>query len=104
MSKVISEDVSTAIRNRVQPDPDYDEMAERLDEIGLSVTRHSRRWFTIHKGDTDIVEVYVNRYTALNSVDTDLIAEEVGKLLAKKKKFAESHQNSWDARWNKQKR
>ena len=43
MSKVINEDVSTAIRNRVQPDPDYDAMAERLDEIGLSVTRHSRR-------------------------------------------------------------
>lgn len=104
MSKVINEDVSTSIRNRVQPDPDYDEMAERLDEIGLSVTRHSRRWFTIHKGDTDIVEVYVNRYTALNGIDTDLIAEEVGKLLAKKRKFAESHQNSWGARWNKQKR
>nr|DAJ82436.1 MAG TPA: hypothetical protein [Caudoviricetes sp.] len=29
-SKVINDDVSTAIRNRVQPDPDYDEMAERL--------------------------------------------------------------------------
>ena len=104
MSKVINEDVSTSIRNRVRPDHDYDEMAERLDEIGLSVTRHSRRWYTVHKGDTDIVEVYVNRYTALNGVDTDIIAEEVGKLLAKKKKFAESHQDSWDARWSKQKR
>lgn len=104
MAEVINDDVSTAIRNRVQPDPDYDEMAERLGEIGLSVVRHSRRWFTIRKDGTDIVEVYVNRYTALNGVDTDLIAGEVGKLLAKKKKFAESHQNSWDARWNKQKR
>ena len=103
-SKVINDDVSTAIRNRVQPDPDYNEMAERLDEIGLSVVRHSRRWFTIRKEDTDIVEVYINRYTALNGIDTDLITEEVGKLLARKRKFAESHQNSWDARWSKQKR
>lgn len=104
MTGVINDDVSTAIRNRVQPDPDYDEMAEALDEAGLSVVRHSRRWFTIRKGETDIVEVYVNRYTALNGVDTDLVAEEVGRLLAKKRAFAESHQNSWDARWNKQKR
>ena len=104
MAKVINDDVSTAIRNRVQPDPDYDEMAEQLDEVGLSVVRHSRRWFTIRKDDTDIVEVYVNRYTALNGVDTDLIAQEVGKLLACKRKFAESHQNSWDARWSKKKR
>ena len=104
MAEVINDEVSTAIRNRVQPDPDYDEMAERLGEIGLSVVRHSRRWFTIRKDDTDIVEVYVNRYTALNGVDTDLIAEEVGKLLTRKRKFAESHQNSWGARWNKKKR
>ena len=104
MAEVINDDVSTAIRNRVQPDPDYDEMAEALDKAGLSVVRHSRRWFTIRKKETDIVEVYVNRYTALNGVDIDLIAEEVGKLLSKKKAFAESHQNSWDARWNKQKR
>lgn len=104
MAEVINDDVSTAIRNRVQPDADYDKMADRLDEAGLSVVRHSRRWFTIRKDDTDIVEVYVNRYTALNGVDTDLIAQEVGKLLARKRKFAESHQNSWDARWNKKKR
>ncbi len=104
MSKVINDDVSTAIRNRVQPDPDYDEMAERLGEEGLSVVRHSRRWFTVRKEETDIVEVYINRYTALNGIDTDLVAQEVGKLLARKRRFAESHQNSWDARWNKQKR
>ena len=104
MAGVINDDVSTAIRNRVQSDNDYNEMAERLGEVGLSVVRHSRRWFTVRKEDTDIVEVYINRYTALNGIDTDLIAEEVGKLLAKKKKFAESHQNSWDARWNKKKR
>lgn len=104
MAEVINDDVSTAIRNRVQPDPDYDEMAERLEEVGLSVVRHSRRWFTIYKEDADIVEVYINRYTALNGVDTDLIAGEVGKLLARKRKFVESHQNSWGARWNKKKR
>lgn len=104
MAEVINDDVSTAIRNRVQPDRDYSEMADKLDEAGLSVVRHSRRWFTIRKEDTDIVEVYVNRYTALNGIDTDLIAQEVGKLLARKRRFAESHQNSWDARWNKRKR
>ena len=104
MAEVINDDVSTAIRNRVQPDPDYNEMAERLGEVGLSVVRHSRRWLTILKADTDIVEVYINRYTALNGIDTDLVANEVGKLLARKRKFAESHQNSWDARWNRQKR
>lgn len=104
VAKVIDDDVSTAIRNRVHPDPDYNEMAERLDEAGLSVVRHSRRWFTVRKEDTDIVEVYINRYTALNGIDTDLIAQEVGRLLARKRKFAESHQNSWDARWNKKKR
>lgn len=104
MAEAINDDVSTAIRNRVQPDPDYNEMADQLDEAGLSVVRHSRRWFTIRKDDADIVEVYINRYTALNGVDTDLIAGEIGKLLARKRKFAESHQNSWDARWSKQKR
>lgn len=104
MAKVINDDVSTAIRNRVQPDPDYNEMAERLGEAGLSVIRHSRRWFTIRKEETDVVEVYINRYTALNGIDTDLIADEIGKLLARKRKFAELHQNSWGARWNKKKR
>ena len=104
MAEVINDDVSTAIRNRVHPDPDYNEMAERLGEVGLSVVRHSRRWFTIRKKDTDIVEVYINRYTALHGIDTDLIAREVGGLLARKRKFAESHQNSWDARWSKQRR
>lgn len=102
--EAINDDVSTAIRNRVQSDPDYNEMAGRLGEAGLSVVRHSRRWFTIRKEDTDIVEVYINRYTALNGIDTDLIAREVGRLLARKRRFAESHQNSWDTRWNKQKR
>lgn len=104
MAEVINDDVSTAIRNRVQPDPDYDEMAKQLGGVGLSVVRHSRRWFTIRKDDTDIVEVYINRYTALNGIDTDLITKEVGRLLARKRRFAELHQNSWDARWNKQKR
>lgn len=104
MVEAINDDVSTAIRNRVQSDPDYNEMAEQLGEAGLSVVRHSRRWFTIRKEDTDIVEVYINRYTALNGIDTDLIAREVGRLLARKRRFAESHQNSWDTRWNKQKR
>lgn len=104
MAEVINDDASTAVRNRVQPDADYDQMADQLSEIGLSVVRHSRRWFTIRKEDTDIVEVYINRYTALNGIDTDLIAQEVGKLLARKRKFVESHQNSWDARWNKKKR
>lgn len=104
MAEAISDDVSTAIRNRVQPDPDYDEMAEQLGKAGLSVVRHSRRWFTIRKEDTDIVEVYINRYTALNGIDTDLVVQEVGKLLARKRKFVESHQNSWDARWSKKKR
>lgn len=104
MAEVINDDVSTAIRNRVQPDPDYDEMAEQLSKVGLSVVRHSRRWFTIRKEDTDIVEVYINRYTALNGIDTDLVAQEVGKLFARKRKFAETHQSSWDARWSKKKR
>lgn len=100
----INEDVSLNLKERVNEDPDYSDLAMSLKDAGLTLVRNSKRWFTVRNKDEDVLEVYINRYTALAGVDVDNITNSLNGLLSAKKKFAEDHGNIWRNRWSKKKR